>query len=55
MTQIPAQRRRMRDTLGFQLAFIFAVVLLPLAFISLSKSLAFVAEADARKRAAHDR
>jgi two-component sensor histidine kinase len=42
----------MTGRLGFQLAFILAVVLLPLAFISLAKSLALVKEVQARTEAA---
>lgn len=52
MMQEPAQHRRMRDRLGFQLAFILAAVLLPLAVISFSKSLALVNEIEARAEAA---
>ena len=52
MTKQPATYRRVTERLGFQLAFILAVVLLPLAFISLSKSLALVTEVRARAEAA---
>lgn len=52
MTVDPAPRRRMMDKLGFQLAFVLAVVLLPLAVISLSKSLSLVNEVQARSEAA---
>lgn len=52
MTQEPASLRRMMDKLGFQLAAILAAVLLPLAFISLFKSLALVTEIEARAEAA---
>ncbi|MEZ5779798.1 MAG: sensor histidine kinase [Paracoccaceae bacterium] len=52
MTDDPAQRRRTRDKLGFQLAFILAAVLLPLTFISVAKSVAVTREAAARSEAA---
>lgn len=52
MTKRPATHRRLTERLGFQLAFILAVVLLPLAFISLSMSLALVNEGRARAEAA---
>ena len=52
MIEEPAHPRRMTERLGFQLAFILAAVLLPLAFISLSKSFALVHEVQARAEAA---
>ncbi len=52
MTEGPASHRRVTERLGFQLAFILAAVLLPLAAISLSTSLALVSEVRARAEAA---
>ncbi|OSP54427.1 sensor histidine kinase [Pseudoruegeria sp. SK021] len=52
MTTTPTSHRRLTDRLGFQLAFVLAAVLLPLTFISLSKSITLVNEVQARSEAA---
>ncbi|GGH34688.1 Two-component sensor histidine kinase, contains HisKA and HATPase domains [Cribrihabitans marinus] len=51
MTEVQP-RRRLRDLLGFRLAFVLAVVLLPLTLISVLKSMAVLEESRARSEAA---
>ncbi len=52
MSDKPPVRRRLTQRLGFQIAFILAVVLLPLTAISVVRSAALVNEAQARSEAA---